>query len=181
MESIDAEVAETMPNQISLEPNSMWTYDGDFGMDGEALSVLSLRPPERMTQEQLSILNLEATGHLINRVSDLASLRTKKNKRKNLQSKLEAIVNVTRQRCEVVKKGVASTVAGAVSTKDVNELKTAIDQVIEILERSPPILKNTMKEELVRASAELDSCYEIVLQIQRKKTATSQQEENENV
>ena len=178
MESIDAEVAETMPNQISLEPNSMWTYDGDFGMDGEALSVLSLRPPERMTQEQLSILNLEATGHLINRVSDLASLRTKKNKRKNLQSKLAAL---TRQRCEVVKKGAASAVAGAVSTKDVNELKTAIDQVIEILERFPPVLKDTMQQDLARASAELDSCYEIVLQIQRKKTATSQQEKNENV
>ena len=39
MESIDAEVAETMPNQISLEPNSMWRYDGDFRVEGEALSV----------------------------------------------------------------------------------------------------------------------------------------------
>ena len=89
-----------------------------------------------------------------------------------MQNKLAALVNVTRQCCEVVKKGVASAVAGAVSTKNVNELKTAIDKVIQILVGFPPVLKKAMKEELARASAELDACYEIVLQIQRKKTAS---------
>ena len=37
MESIDSEVADTIPTEISVKP--FWTYDGDFGVEGAALSV----------------------------------------------------------------------------------------------------------------------------------------------
>ena len=39
MKTIDTEVAETIPTEISVKP---WTYNEEFGVDGEALTLLSL-------------------------------------------------------------------------------------------------------------------------------------------
>ena len=79
IESVKKRILDLSPETFFSTPEI--DREGLVGL--ERRSSPGVGPPEGMTQEQLSILNLDATGHLFNRVSDyLANLRQGTNRRR---------------------------------------------------------------------------------------------------